>query len=91
MSPEQLTARIVALENRLKTFEAASTIPYEVDQAFRSRLKSSLGLSVSAKSATSENKAVNEAGASSYSVLNIPDGFLQVTVGATTYYVPIFL
>lgn len=45
-------------------------------------------LAVSAKTASSENQAVNEAGAATYSVLGVPDDFLKVTIGSQVYNLP---
>jgi len=47
-------------------------------------------LTTSAKSAGSENQIVNESGSSTYSVLSNPSGFLEITIGGTTYYIPYF-
>lgn len=67
-----------------------SRIPYSVDQALRRRLSGDLGLSTSAKSASSENQAVDEAGSATYSVLAPPDGFLKITINNVDYYLPYY-
>ena len=89
---DQLLARIDALEQEIKNLKADSTIPYDVDQAFRKRLAISTftPFVVSAKGASTEDVSVNEGGASSYAVMNDPDGFLEVTIANTVYYVPYF-
>lgn len=87
MTPEQ---RITQLEQQIQQLKAAATIPYEVDQAFRTRLTGLINLAVSGKGATSENRSVVEAGAGTYSVMGIPDGFLQIVISGTTYYLPYF-
>ena len=76
----------------IQSIKNSASIPYEIDSAFRERfnIASFTPLTGSAKNATSENKAVNESGAGSYSVMDKPDGFLQVTIGVTTYYLPYF-
>lgn len=72
--------------------KAAATIPLETDRALRDRLGLSgipLG-AVSSKNADSEDQAVDEGGAATYSVMGDPVGFLEITLGTTTYYVPYF-
>ena len=77
--------------NFMQALKSSTTIPHDVDGAFRTRLSNSLGeLSVSAKGVDTEDVAVNEAGAGSYAVMNDPDGFLQVTISGTIYYIPYF-
>ena len=71
-----------------KSLENSSTIPLQIDQSFKDRFSSTLVSS--SKSATSENKSVNEAGVATYSVLNPPDAFIQITVNGTLYYIPVF-
>lgn len=91
-TPEQLQKQINDLTAKVRLLEAASTIPYSVDQAFRSRLE--IGklakVTLSTKASNSEDQAVNEGGTGSYSVLKPPDGFAQVNVGGTIYYIPVF-
>ncbi len=69
-----------------RNLEATYTIPKNVNDAFAQRL--AVGLAVSTHSATSKNQAVNEAGVATYSVLGIPNGFLQTTVAGVIYYIP---
>lgn len=92
MENEELLRRIEQLENEIKLLKAATTIPHDVEQAFRERfrLSSFTAIEGSAKGATSENQTVSESGSSTYSVLTAPDAFLQVTIGVTTYYIPVF-
>lgn len=98
---QELLQRIETLEAKLKKLESTTTIPLEVDRAFRARLGledlASLdyvnGLAipaVSAKGADTEDVSVNEAGAGTYAVMGDPDGFLEVPIAGTTYYVPYF-
>lgn len=76
----------------MESLKASTSIPLEVDQAFRFRL----GLdtvpltAVSSKNADSEDIPVDEGGAALYDVMGDPVGFLQLTLGNTTYYVPYF-
>jgi hypothetical protein len=73
-----------------RSMESANTIPLLTDQALRSRLANSTGLTTSAKTAASENQTINEAGAAVVYALNIADAFLQVQVNGTTYYIPVY-
>lgn len=84
--------RIIDLENKVKALEAASTIPYNVEQALRQRLGmgSITVLTVSGKSTNSEDQTVDEGGAGNYSVLSDPAGWLQVTIASTVYYIPYY-
>jgi len=72
-----------------QSMESAATIPLSVDQAFKARF-SIVPVTTSAKSATSESQAVNESGSASYGVLSNPNGFLQLTIGSSIYYIPYF-
>lgn len=69
-----------------------SSIPLPVDQSFRKRFKiDSLALlETSTKSASSENRAVDEAGAGVYSVLKPPQAFLQFVRNGQAVYIPIY-
>lgn len=91
MTPE-LQNRIDQLQAEIDLLKSEHTIPYEVESAFRERLDiNGLSLPLSSKSATSENRTVDEAGASSYSVLKAPDGFLEtVLTDGTVRYIPIY-
>lgn len=88
---ELLKQEIQELKDWKKSLEVSHSIPLNIDQSFRKRF-SGLGnsLSVSAKGTTTENKVVNEAGAANYSVMTIPDGFVQVTIASNIYYLPYF-
>lgn len=72
-----------------KNMENSKTVPLSVDQAFRGRFLFS-SIVASAKSATSENQSVNEAGAATYSVLGPPTAFIQIVINNTTYYIPVY-
>lgn len=76
--------------NFIQSLKNGATIPYEVDAAFRSRFSRGIGLSVSAKGANTEDQAVNEAGSATFDVLGDPDGFLEVSINGTVYYIPYF-
>ena len=88
---EQLQSDLEELRTEFDSLKSASAIPLEIDQAFRSRLSSSLGVLVSAKGLNTEDQAVNEAGSGTYDVLGDPDGFLEIQIAATTYHLPYYL
>ena len=89
---DQLKLEVAILKKRLDDLSAFATIPYDVEKAFRDRLRiiEFARLSASTKSASSENQAVNEAGAASYSVLKPPDGFREFVVSGNTLYIPFY-
>lgn len=84
-----LDQQLKELKQEFEKLTASSTIPYDVEQAFRTRLDD-LSLKVSSKSSSSENQAVNEGGGASYNVLKNPDGFLELQKDSQVYYIPYF-
>lgn len=87
----QILQRLTALEEEIKKLKSSSTIPHDVEGAFSKRLGiAGLAVQVSNKSASAENKTVNEAGASSYAVLNPPDRFVKVTINGTVNNLPAY-
>lgn len=91
MTPEE-KQKLNELYEFMNNMKSSGSIPYEVDSAIKDRIRfSGLNpLASSTKSSTSEAQLVNESGSSSYNVLPLPDGYLQVTINSTTYYIPIF-
>lgn len=86
-----LMNRIIELE-RIVAHKQQQQISYPIDDISKTILANKLGSVVSsAKSATSENQNVNEAGVATYSVLQAPDAFVQVTINGTVYYLPAYL
>ena len=81
--------------DRLKN---STTIPLEVAEAFKTRILADAGvLQLASKLASSENinavTSVNFGGmsVSTNSVLDNPDGFLEVTLAGNLYYIPYYL
>jgi len=66
-----------------------SKIPLSVQKAFELRLTAN-NISSSSKTVASETQAVNEAGASSYNVPALHDGFVQTIVNGVTIYIPYY-
>lgn len=88
---QQLKKEIEELQNWKKQLETSHSIPLNVDQAFRARLSNLVNtITVSTKGVDTEDVTVDENGVAIYSVMNDPDGFLQVTVGGAVYYLPYF-
>lgn len=92
MTPEEKKQlkEVFKFMQQMKRFEQ---IPLEVSQAMTRKLgiQSVPRVATSSKSATSENQAVNEAGAGTYSVLGIPNGFVRLTdANGNTWDVPYF-
>lgn len=88
---ENLQEQINKLEEQWNLLSSSTTIPKEIDAAFRARLKDiSQTISISATSASAHNQSVNESGSGSYSVLGIPTGYLTVIVSGTPRDIPYF-
>ena len=86
---EQLKQEVKELQDWKKSLERDSTIPINIDQSFRARFAGD-DLILSTKSSSSENQAVDEGGAATYNVLKSPDGFLEIEISGTIYYLPYF-
>lgn len=79
------------IEARLNVLSNDTTIPLEVGEAFKSRvLEGGKPVIISGTSATAHNKTVNEGGVASYSVMDKPNGFMQVVFKGTMYVIPYF-
>lgn len=88
---ENLQEQINKLEELWNSLTNSTTIPKEVDSAFRTRLKDiSQTISISSTSASAHNRAVNESGSGTYSVLSTPSGYLTVTIAGTARDIPYF-
>jgi len=85
---EQLKKEVEELKKWKRQLENVTTIPLNIDQAFRARLVADFA--VSTKSLSSENQAVDEAGTATYSVLKTPDGFLERKINNIVYYIPYY-
>lgn len=81
------------LQRQIDQLKSSTTLPLDIAEAFKIRLVDVLpGIATqTTKSATAENKTVDEAGVASYQVMNKPDGFLKVTITGIIYYIPYFL
>lgn len=92
----ELERRITALEARLDRFNSYTTIPLEVDNAFRRRFEDSIGLTLSDKAADSEDvvvvASVDFAGqtTTTANVLADPEEWLKISLGGIPYYIPSF-
>lgn len=90
MTPEQFQKldEVYTFMQNMKSFDS---IPVEVDKALRRRLLSSIAqLAVSTKGLDTEDQAVDEGGAATYSVLGDPDGFLEIAINGTIRYLPYY-
>ncbi len=88
----QLKLQVEDLQREVSSLKNTTTIPYEVDTAFRDRFEiaSYAKLTASSKTAASETQAVSESGVASYNVAKPPDGFREFVVGGSTLYVPYY-
>lgn len=87
---EQEKQSLQELLNWKKSLERSSSIPLNIDQALTGRGFTKTVLKLSTKGVDTEDVTVNESGAASYAVMNDPDGFLEVFINDTTYYLPYF-
>lgn len=83
---QEFERRITALETQFKSLGANATIPLEIGRAFKQRLGGNQALTVSGKSASSENVIINEGGSANVPVLQPPDGFITVTIEGNPYF-----
>lgn len=92
MTIEQLQSQIDLLQAELNKLRNTTTIPFDVEQSFRTRLKINelARLAPSAKNPSTETQIVNEAGIATYSVSKPPDGFREFVVGGSTLYIPYY-
>lgn len=88
MTPEQET-KLNELYTFMKNMKASFSLPLDVDRALvgRSFVK---GLKKSTKAANSEDITVNEGGAAVHTVLDNPNGYLEVSIDGVVYYLPYF-
>ena len=87
-----LEKRITTLEQEMNALKASTTIPIDVDGAFRDRL-GILNLALlaeSTKNPSTETQAVAEGGVASYSVAKPVDGFREFVVGGSVLYIPYY-
>lgn len=87
MNPE-LEKKLQSLEKQVSDLQAnfnALKNAAEYDPLIARSLAQTL-TGTSSKLATSENRTVNEAGASSYTVLNAPDGFITLAGKNVPFY-----
>jgi uncharacterized protein YigA (DUF484 family) len=95
---EQLQEQINKLQEEINKLKSTTSIPFEVDNAFRDRfgIADFAKIVVSSKSATSENvtavTSVDFLGESTLTntVLDNPDIYLQVMLNGTMYYFPAY-
>lgn len=89
---EELQKQIDELKQDIKNLNASTTIPFDVAESMKIRVLEDVNtLATSGKSASSENSSINIVAVPAViSVLNQPDGFLQVVINNNTYYLPFY-
>jgi len=87
MTPEE-HQEFEELKAEVKALRTTSTIPFEVENAFRDRLRIANAPTVSAKGNQTESIPVNTAAGTLVQLF--PDVFLEVTVNGVTYYIPAY-
>ena len=73
MTIDELTARVETLERLMREFSSAPELSPDIKRTITAILATS-----SSKSVASGSTSVNEAGASTYSVMKIPTGFINI-------------
>lgn len=92
----QLERQVAELTKRLNALQSFTTIPFDVEKAFRNRLNLNRDLQEIITDITSEfpspplAQSVNEAGMDSYDVMTTPDYVLKVRLGNLYVGVPAF-
>lgn len=92
MTPEQ-DRQLKEVYEFMKSMKRFEKIPLDVQMALSRKLgiRDVPRISVSSKSATSEDVTVNESGSSTYTVLNDPVGFVKLTdLSGNTYDIPYY-
>lgn len=87
---DELKKDVQELTRIVKSLYSATTIPLEIGEAFKKRLEKRTELSTSTKDVNSEDVTINEAGSSTVTVLNDPDGFDQANINGEVHYYPYF-
>lgn len=89
---EELQKQINELREEIAKLKSSTTIPYDVEQSFRTRLRieNFAELGTSSKTVASETQAVNEAGTDNYDVAKPPVGFREFVSGGSVFYIPYY-
>ena len=87
MTEDQIKVLIASEISRI--LGDTSNVPLEVQRALETRL-AGISLVASSKTAASGTQAVNEGGASSYSVSKNMNGFVETRINGVTIYIPYF-
>jgi hypothetical protein len=88
MTNEELLQRIEALERTIDAMRAGATIPFDIGEAFKDRLGSSI--TAGAASGTTYLRAVDEGGAGVYNVAKAMDGSIPFTLNGSIYNIPFY-
>lgn len=83
---ENLQKQVNDLRKELNLLKGANTIPLDVQRAFEKRIG---GMRLENSTHTGETKTVDEAGATTYTVMSPANGFLKVIHPTTGNYVEI--
>ena len=93
MNPDivKLQKQIDGIQEQLDLLKNTTTIPLEVDTAFRDRLEiEQIKTITSTKTAASETQLVNESGTGSYNVAKPMDGFEERVMNGEKRYYPYY-
>ncbi len=87
-----LQSQINQLREEINTLKNSTTIPFDVGEAFKIRVLEDLSkLKPSTKTAISENETVNiPAVPTSFTKIKQPDGFVEIVLNSSVYYIPYY-
>lgn len=94
MNPQDLLARIEKLEREIAQLRSVTSIPRDIETAFKARLKGLYAASNQIGTYTEANlkRTINLTGnAQSIEVLEYPAGYIPVSFQGSTYKVPYFI
>lgn len=79
----QLKIKVAELEAFVQSLRAEATIPYDVGEAFKTRLGSNITAGV--PNSNDNSRSVNEAGSGTYFVTGVQSGTIPFNINGTTY------
>ncbi len=85
---KQLKMQVEDLTKKVNSLYASTSIPFDVGEAFRVRILGNTSLSPIP--ASTHYKEVHENGTDTYDVMNIPTGYVVLTIKDTDYVIPYF-
>lgn len=85
---KQLKIQVEELTKKVNSLYSSTSIPFDVGEAFKVRILGNTSLSPIP--ASTHYKEVHENGTDTYDVMNIPTGYVILTIKDTDYVIPYF-